>query len=128
MHVYNGGYLGQGDVPVVASNFLCSSADQHLSDCGFSKNDEFCCGHHRDVAIRCNPGCNDGEITVSDGSTDLEGTVKVCINEGFVAVCDDGWSNQDAAVVCRQLGYSALGIIIENISHCYCIFVVKPDL
>ena len=115
--MYPDGYFGQGDTPIVASNFLCSSLDTMLSDCGFTKSPDFCCGHHRDVGIRCVPGCTDGEVMVSDGNSDLEGTVKVCVNEGFKTVCDDGWSNQDAAVLCRQLGYSALGMKFKFFSE-----------
>ena len=106
--IYDPAYFGQGDNPVVASGFLCTSVDSILSDCAYST--DFCCGHHRDVSIRCNPGCNDGEIKLSGGSGDLEGTVKVCIKGGFYTICDDGWSNNDATVICRQLGYSVIGM------------------
>ena len=32
--------------------------------------------------------------------------MEICINEVWGSVCDDGWSNVDANVVYRQLGYS----------------------
>ena len=39
----------------------------------------------------------------------LRGRVELCMNGSFGQVCDHQWTNQDASVVCRGLGWSPYG-------------------
>ena len=41
------------------------------------------------------------------GSNEYEGRLEILWNGVWGTVCDDGFGNVDAAVACRQLGYSA---------------------
>ena len=50
--------------------------------------------------------CTNGTVRLIDGPLESAGRVEICINGVWGTVCDYGWNNNVARVVCRQLGYS----------------------
>lgn len=50
--------------------------------------------------------CDYGDVRLVGSDNDLEGGVEVCINNTWGAVCDYSWDDNDASVVCGQLGFS----------------------
>ena len=57
--------------------------------------------------------CQHGDIRLEGSSNALIGRVEVCVNKTWGTICDDYWDNNDASVVCRQLGFSGEGFVLS---------------
>ena len=55
--------------------------------------------------------CSYGAVRLVGGHNDspLEGRVEVCINNAWGTVCTDSFSEDDATVICRQIGQLPAG-------------------
>ena len=49
--------------------------------------------------------CTDDKVRLHDGGVSYEGRVEYCKYGVWGTVCDDGWTREDAEVVCSQLGH-----------------------
>ena len=97
-------YFGAGTGPINMDNVQCTGNEGFLVNCTYALN--YGCNHFEDAGVTCGlqPECNNTDIRLLGGSNANEGRVQVCFNGEWSNVCDDYWDNDDAAVVCRQLG------------------------
>ena len=52
----------------------------------------------------------EGDLRLVDGVSMYEGRVEVCTNREWGTICWRNWNNQEAMVVCRQLGFHTDGM------------------
>ena len=58
----------------------------------------------------CSAVCEAGDVRLRGGIDSSNGRVEVCQFRTWGAVCSDGWDDNDARVVCGQLGYDPQGL------------------
>ena len=56
--------------------------------------------------------CTDGEARLVNGTTASEGRVEICYAGIWGSVCDSSWDNNDAAIICMQLGFQGTSTAI----------------
>lgn len=54
-------------------------------------------------AVTEEANCTDGRIRLQDGTNPLEGRVEICYNRAWGTVCDRGFEQTEANIVCNQL-------------------------
>uniref|UniRef100_A0A8C1PFQ0 Neurotrypsin n=1 Tax=Cyprinus carpio TaxID=7962 RepID=A0A8C1PFQ0_CYPCA len=108
------GRFGVTAGPILLDDVRCTGKEPTVTHCsrrGWFKHD---CTHNQDVAIVCNPQRSRHGVPTSmpvrlvGGENEREGRVEILVAGQWGTVCDDGWTDRDAEVVCRQLGYSGL--------------------
>uniref|UniRef100_A0A2K6GL16 Neurotrypsin n=1 Tax=Propithecus coquereli TaxID=379532 RepID=A0A2K6GL16_PROCO len=97
-------YFGEGSGPVVLDEVRCTGNELSIEQCPKSSWGEHNCGHKEDAGVSCTP-LTDGAIRLAGGKGSHEGRLEVYYRGQWGTVCDDGWTELNTYVVCRQLGF-----------------------
>ncbi|XP_070272992.1 neurotrypsin isoform X2 [Myotis yumanensis] len=103
--------FGESAGPIWLDEVSCSGRETSLLQCSRLPWGRHDCSHREDVGVACAPR-GEGHrpslgfpIRLVDGENEREGRVEVFLQGQWGTICDDGWTDRDAAVTCRQLGY-----------------------
>lgn len=90
------------------SQVQCDGSETSLLECSLSYLTP-AVPSPNDAAVVCQSqstqmaNCSNGDIRLINGTTELEGRLEICINNAWGTVCSEGFTADDAEVVCRQL-------------------------
>ena len=100
-----GNRYGSGSGIIWLDDVQCTGTETSIAHCrhgGWGRHD---CSHYEDVSVSC--------ITVRLTSGQ-EGRLEVYYNRTWGTVCDNGFTDAAARVVCNMLGYQRIGRFIGN--------------
>ena len=96
-----------GTGPIWLDDVACKGDEARLIDCPARPFGDHDCAHLDDVGVQCFL-CPQGAIRLTRSSA-TSGRVEMCEFNRWITLCSNSWDNNDATVVCRELGYSAAG-------------------
>jgi len=104
-----GGMHGEGiKLPIIADNVFCQGNEERLEECSITLG-QGDCSHKRDVSVYCDlPDSIEPEIPLrlAGGENKYSGHLEVFRSTRWGTVCDAGFDNAAARVVCKQLGFT----------------------
>ncbi|KAM4049934.1 neurotrypsin isoform 1-T1 [Anomaloglossus baeobatrachus] len=106
-------HFGAGTGQILLDEVQCTGNELSIEECQRSSWGEHNCGHKEDAGVSCTPVA-DGSIRLAGGRGSHEGRLEVFHNSQWGTICDDGWTELNTQVVCRQLGYKYGKIILDN--------------
>ena len=100
--------FGAGSGQIFLDDVLCIGTESRLEDCRNRGLGVHNCSHFEDIGVRCTgPVEAVGDVRLADGPDASSGRLEVRLESGqWGSVCDDAFSDVDAAVACRELGFA----------------------
>ncbi|GAB1603362.1 scavenger receptor cysteine-rich type 1 protein M130-like, partial [Argonauta hians] len=109
---YTHAAYGEGQGKIWLDEVNCNGEEFSIADCKKNEWGQHDCAHREDLGVHC----KNVEVRLAGGDSPRNGRVEVKFNEQWGTICDDGWDDKDAVVVCRMLGYSD-GIAYKNAKY-----------
>lgn len=106
------GQYEEGRGLILLDEVQCKGSEHSLLACSHSALGQHDCTHSEDVTVQCQRPNGTQKtshaglpVRLVAGESPEEGRVEVFKNGLWGSVCDDGWDDVSASVVCKQLGF-----------------------
>ncbi|KAK3097126.1 hypothetical protein FSP39_006614 [Pinctada imbricata] len=94
---------GNSSYPIYLDEVVCDGYEDSLLDCKSNTWGQHNCNHQEDASVSCFSVT--GRLNYAD-LQDNVGLVEIRGSKGWSEVCDLGWDDTDATVLCKELGYA----------------------
>jgi len=100
--VLSSSVYGAGSGPIWLDDVACNGGETRIQDCSHTGWGTHNCNHNEDVGIRCSPITTttttaQSTVLLRGSSSPSEGRLEVYLNGTWGTVCNDAFSNVDAA-------------------------------
>jgi len=108
---YVGHRYGRGSGPIRRYNVRCSGREATIADCPYrgSSGADDACYHFKDVSLSCIPDSTAAAALVGGGGNRRVGRLELFHGTQWGTVCDEGFTDAAAKVVCSSLGLGFVG-------------------
>jgi len=103
-----GSSYGAGSGQIWLDNVRCHGSESHITECQHGGWDHHNCQHSDDVSISCIADSAEAVALLGGGSPQF-GRLEVFHANQWGTVCDDGFTDAAARVVCYSLGFGYVG-------------------
>ncbi|KAM4605965.1 scavenger receptor cysteine-rich type 1 protein M130-like [Polymixia lowei] len=104
--VLQGALYGEAEAPFWTKEFQCKGYESLLLDCGTSGSTRNTCSPGKAVGLTCSES-----VRLVNGASLCSGRVEVKTKQPWASVCEADFDQQDAEVVCRELGCGAPSVL-----------------
>ncbi|CAE1178035.1 DMBT1 [Acanthosepion pharaonis] len=102
---FNAAKYGMGSGDIWLDEVNCTGSENSIADCPKNSWGVHDCHHGEDAGVDCSTNEIPVRIRLVGGENASSGRVELNLNGEWGTICDDGWDNNDALVICRMLGY-----------------------
>ncbi|KAK3600146.1 hypothetical protein CHS0354_012269, partial [Potamilus streckersoni] len=114
------GYFGAGSGNIWLDDVKCQGGEAGLGACAHKPWGQSNCAHTEDAGVMCIPnsgGVQNVVVRLTGGLDTFQGRVEINVFNRWGTICDDGFDDREANVICRMLNHPRGGHVLQGTSY-----------